>query len=550
MWTDLCTKAGAFVGLALLVSSANAHVRWCTYLGTSGLDYVHFPNALTTTTDGRVVASGRTSSLFFPTTADGYDTNYSGNFDTYIAVFDPTAVGAAQLVYSTFLGGTGYDYVSCVVVDAQGLIIVAGSTNSADFPVTPDAYDTTYNGAGPESWGDAFIAVLDITLPPPDQLIYSTYIGSPGDEHINDVAVSEAGPYAVLGVSYSGAFPTTPGAYDTTINNGLEDAEDAVVFVFDRTEPGEPGTSQLVCSTFLGGSNREWTRHVAIHPSGDIVVANQTFSSDFPTTPGAYDTTFGGGDRDGCISRFDSTLSTLRYSTFLGGSGDESLNGMDMDPSGNVVVAGWTASADFPTTPGAYDESFNGVWDVFVARLDSTLSTLDASTFIGGTLEEGANAVVFDGTGGVTIGGATNSADYPVDHGGWSGAYDAFVSHLDAALTTLQYSLYVGGGNGDVIYSMATHGTSDVVFGGWTTSVNLPTTPGAYDPSWNGSYDGWLALFDLCKFDVDGDGDVGVTDFLWLLADWGAVGGPADFDGGGVGVTDFLLLLGNWGPCP
>ena len=543
MRTDLCTTAGVSLALALLVSSANAHVRWCTYLGTSGTDLVHFPNALATTADGLVVTAGRTNSALFPTTADAYDTTHNGGFDVYVTVFDPNAVDDAQLIYSTYLGGPGYDYVACVVVDVQGRVILAGSTNSAAFPVTPDAYDATYNGAGPENWGDAFIAVLDITLPPADQLVYSTYIGSPGDDHINDFAVSEAGSYAVLGMSFSAVFPTTPGAYDTTIN-GLEDA---VVFVFDRALVG---TDQLVSSTFLGGSLSEWVRHVAIHPSGDIVVATQTWSSDYPTTPGAYDTTFSGGDRDGSVSRLDPTLSTLLYSTFIGGSGDEALNGMDMDSSGNVVVAGWTYSADYPTTPGAYDESFNSLSDVFVTRLDPTLSTLEASTFIGGSFEEGANGVLFDGTGGVTVSGATNSMNYPVDRGGLAGAYDVFVSHLDRALSTLQYSLYVGGGVGDVTYAMALSGGSDVVFGGWTSSSNFPTTPGAYDQTWNGGTDACVGLFDLCKFDLDGDGEVGVTDFLQLLADWGSVGVPADFDGGGVGVTDFLILIGNWGPCP
>ena len=277
--------------------------------------------------------------------------------------------------------------------------------------------------------------------------------------------------------------------------------------------------------------------------------------------------TFNGPARDAFVSRLSLNsegTDDLVASTFLGGSGDENGNAMAVDDSGAVTVAGWATSPDFPTTDGAYDTIHNGPadgQDVYVSKLDGTLSTLLASTFVGGAVSsEGANTLSLGSSGVVTVAGFTSSTDYPTTLGAFDTTYngqgDAFVTRLNSDLSELVYSTYLGGSiDFTVAYASATAGPGRVVVGGVTHSADFPTTEGAYDTSYNGAGDGFVARLNLCPVDLDNNGIVGVGDLLALFAVWGPCPGPpgcpGDFnEDGTVGVGDMLVLFANWGPCP
>jgi len=207
-----------------------------------------------------------------------------------------------------------------------------------------------------------------------DPLLVSTFIGGSADDYVNAITIDSSGNVFVAGGTFSSDYPTTSGTYDTTHN------ADQDVFVSKL----DSNLSGLLSSTFIGGSADDYVNAITIDSSGNVFVAGDTGSTDYPTTSGAYDTTYNGGVEDAFVSKLDSSLSSLLSSTFIGGSADDYVNAITIDSSGNVFVAGDTFSSDYPTTTGAYDTTYAAVDDVFVSKLDSNLSSLLSSTFIGG----------------------------------------------------------------------------------------------------------------------------------------------------------------------
>jgi hypothetical protein len=524
-------------------------LEWSTYLGggeaNDGVWRVAVDEQKIVTIGGWAFSPG------FPSTPGVYDETFNLPYSMFVAKLDPAEVGAGQLVWCTFIGGTGGKVLWDLVTDVSGAATIVGETDAIDFPTTDGAYDETHNGLH-----DAFVCRISADL------------GAPGNDWASDLDVNSSGAVVVGGYTDSDGFPTTPGAYDTTFNGGGQDAWEA------RLDPSQAGDAQLVWSTFLGGTGNEgWpfdplsfnTGHmgVDIDEAGVVTVSGGTSSTDFPTTVGAYDTTYNGGSGDGFISRFSADGTTLMWSTFLGGSsGREPGMALAVDADGVVTTAGYTWSSNFPTTPGAYDETHDISNDGFVARLDPSLPGPDQlvySTFVGGNSWDPIYDIALHGSGVVTAAARTGSVNYPstpysydpTDNPGGEG----ILFRLDPAGegdADLVYSTFLGGAGNDAVVGLALQGPADVIVGGFTTSNDFPVTSGAYQEVYPGSQAGFVAKLHLtpCPWDLNRDGEVGVNDFLQLLADWGSFDVPADFDGGGVGITDFLLLIGNWGPCP
>ncbi|MBI4607512.1 MAG: SBBP repeat-containing protein, partial [Candidatus Rokubacteria bacterium] len=173
----------------------------------------------------------------------------------------------------------------------------------------------------------------------------------------------------------------------------------------------------LSYSTYVGGSDADEGRGIAVDASGNAYVVGQTQSSNFPTFPTTsplpFDPSFNGGSSDAFVAKLNSTGTALVYSTFLGGSGFEFADGIAVDASGNAYVVGETGSTDFPTTPGAFDDSFNGGTDAFVAKLNSTGTALLYSTFLGGGTVDKGHSIAVDGSGNAYVTGETGSTDFP-----------------------------------------------------------------------------------------------------------------------------------------
>jgi hypothetical protein len=306
---------------------------------------------------GCAYITGWTESLNFPTTPGAYDLSHSGGpsygpYDAFVTKLSPTG---NALIYSTFLGGIQADVGNAIAVDASGYAYITGSTYSPDFPTTPGAYDTSYNGGGAYPH-DAFVTKLS---PDGSTLLYSTFLGGSSAEGGYAIAIDASGSAYITGTTLSSDFPTTSNAYDPS-HNGSDD-----VFVTKLSPNGD----NLVYSTLIGGSRLDHGSAIAIDGSDCAYITGSTDSTDFPTTPGAYDSSHNGGFWNAFVTKLSSDGSTLLYSTFLGGSSGEEGFAIAIDGSGSTYITGRTLSTDFPTTPNAYDPSHNGYIDVFVTKL-------------------------------------------------------------------------------------------------------------------------------------------------------------------------------------
>ncbi|MEP6910697.1 MAG: SBBP repeat-containing protein [Actinomycetota bacterium] len=429
----------------------------------------------------------------FPTTAGAFDRDFNGgSSDAFVAKLN---AAGSELLYSTFLGGTDYDASSGIAVDGAGDAYITGTTDSADFPVTLGAFDTSYNRY------DAFVSKLNADG---SNLLYSTFLGGGSPEGRGSrIAIDGAGNAYVTGTTTSPDFPTTPGAFDTSLNGSplWYCVVDAFVSKLNATG------SELLYSTYLGGSCSEPHADIAVDGAGDAYVTGSTESDDFPITAGAFDTSPDVGT-DAFVTKLNAAGSDLLYSTFLAGSGSDSGDGIAVDGAGSAYVTGSTASSDFPTTPGVIDTENNGL-DAFVTKLNVAGSGLLYSTYLGGSgflSASGSDAgfgIAVDGAGAAYVTGRTGSADFPTTpgafdsslNGGGSGYLnngddDAFVTKLNAAASKTLYSTYLGGTASDGGIGLAVDSSGDAYITGVTLSADFPTTAGAFDLSYNGGPDG------------------------------------------------------------
>ncbi|MBF8276210.1 MAG: hypothetical protein HW390_1283 [Candidatus Brocadiaceae bacterium] len=299
----------------------------------------------------------------------------------------------------------------------------------------------------------------------------------------------------MTGSTVSSDFPTTSGAYDTSYNGGGAYWGDLFVSKLDS------GLTSLLASTYLGGAGIDLGNSLALDTSGNVYVTGETRSPDFSTTSGAYDTSFNDGDGDGdvFVPKLNSGLTSLLASTFLGGASFEYGWSLALNTSGNVYVTGWTDSSDFPMTSGAYDTSSNGYGDVFISTLNSGLTNLLASTYLGGYGFDEGRSLTLDTSGNVYVTGMTGSTDFPTTSGAYdtsdNNAADVFVSKLNSGLTILLASTFLAGGDCDS-RSLSLDTSGNVYVMGFTNKADFPTTNGAYDTIFNGYWDVFVSKLD------------------------------------------------------
>jgi hypothetical protein len=450
---------------------------WSTFLGGSRDDTV-----FGVARDGsmRPVVTGTTRSVDFPTTLGAYDTSYAGSFDIFVTKL---AADGSAVLWSTFLGDTGDDRGWAIQLDAADQPVVAGITASTGFPVTAAAFDRTHNGSY-----DAFAAKLTADG---RALVWSTFYGGSDSEwDVSGLVLDAQQRPVIIGSSRSANLPTTPGAFDRTLA-GISDG-----FVAELSADG----SALVFGTFLGGGRDDAAEDVTLDAAGRPVVVGRTYSSDFPVTPGAFQPALAGGgsSQDVFVSKLAADGSSLVFSTYLGGDGNDEGYAIAPDGLGGVYVTGVTTSPDFPTTPGAFSRSRSGIGDAFVTRLAPDGASLLWSTYFGGGVSDKGLDIATDQLGRPVIIGTTSSPNFPAAgdpyDASFNDIFDAFVAKLQDDGTFPVYSTYAGGWDDDAAYAVALDGLGRPIVGGQTFSTNFPTTAGAFDSSHN-SPDTWYDAF-------------------------------------------------------
>jgi sugar lactone lactonase YvrE len=516
-------------------------LSYSTYLGGSTEDA---GTAIAVDAAGSIYVVGFTADADFPVTTGAFQTtNTADNLVGFVAKLN--AAGSA-LVYATYLGGSastshseGTDAYG-IAVDGAGSAYICGETFSSDFPVTQGAFQTQ-NKAYANDAQNAFISKLS---PDGTALSYSTYLGGSGLAITTDVfegdsplrmTVDAAGSAYVVGTAYSTDFPTTSGAYQLSNKAAANLASNAFVTKLS------PNGSSLVYSTYLGGNGvspsslpededegaGERGYGIAVDANDEAYVTGFTFSANFPATTSGYQQVNHGTANvaaNAFVSKFNAGGTGLVGSTYLGGTGrktggtgdlDVLDNGDDgigvaLDASGDAYVVGVTTSTDFPTSQGAYQTANKAAanlgTNIFVSKLNPTLSTLMYSTYIGGSgiastagdsgVGDFGTGIAIDTTGNAYVTGATESRDFPVTSDAFqSGPRSAqivdsgFFTEVNSNGSALKYSTYLGGSGagayggteysyfeGDFFYDIALDGSANAYLTGYAYSYDFPVT--------------------------------------------------------------------------
>jgi RHS repeat-associated protein len=368
-------------------------------------------NAVTTDVGGNIFVTGTTSASNFYTTSGAYSRTMAGSQDAFVLELS----GAGNnVVWSSFLGGSGVDKGRAIAVDGAGQVYVAGYAE-ANFP-TVHAYQTSYGGSG-----DAFVTVFKADG---SGLLGSTYLGGSALDDAYGIALDNSNHIYVDGLTSSSAYPTTGGAYQTSSGGGQDG------FVSRLTLPST--TMTLDWSSYIGGSGEDGLRGIAVDSSNRAYVAGYSKSSNYPTTVGAYQTTLS-GTQDAVVSRLDSNGTALGFSSYVGGTGVDEAKGIALDASNNVYLAGLT-SGSFPTSNAAQSTYGGGSNDAFVLEMASSGASLTWSTYLGGSGDDYAQGISVDTNSNVIVAGATASTNFPTAspyQGSNAGGYDAFIARYD-----------------------------------------------------------------------------------------------------------------------
>jgi VCBS repeat-containing protein len=475
---------------------------------------------LTTATDvavdptGNIYVTGTTCDTNYPTTSGVFQPDGGNNLsnacnDAIVTKLNPTA---SELLYSTYIGGqTSVDFGSRLLVDGAGEVTVAGTTSSSDFPTTPGAYQTSLksgvcnyspNLAG-QSCSDAFLLKLSADG---SSLVYSTLFGGERVEIAMGLAQDSAGDSFISGSTNSTLLPVNSSSYSSTYGGGTA-CQGGQVPCFDGfIAKFNPIGSQLLASTYLGGNDDDFAAGVALDTSDNVYVTGSADSVNFPTTAGAYQTTHAGttDNRDAFLSKFDTTLHTLQYSTFFGGTADDLSFYLRVDSSGAAYITGSTLSPDLTTTSGAYQRIYNGpaasttncggtldssivdqptCGDIFVAKIDPSktgAAQLVFSTYLGGSSNNFAYNLALDSQKNVWLIGDTNSTDFPLTPDAYfSNPSSLFLSEIKNDGTQLLFSTFLTklASSGSLGLGIAIDPSDNVYVAGQGT---VSPTPGAY----------------------------------------------------------------------
>jgi hypothetical protein len=433
---------------------------YSSYLGGSGDDS---GSSIAMDGSGNLYIAGTTASTNFPTHAPAFPNN-KGLTDIFVTKIDPTG---SSVIYSTYIGGSGVDRGDAIAVDGNGNAYVVGRVDptSADFPTTAGSFGPTYHG------GD-FDGLVFKLNPAGNALVYSGFLGGEENDSTEGIAVDAAGVAYVTGGTKSNAFPVTVNAYQG------QRAGDTDAYL---TKINSGGTG-LLYSTYIGGSGTDRGSGVVIDGNGIAYVAGYGGSPDFPTED-PFQAGFG-GSFDAFIAKFDTNatgVSSLLFSSYLGGSGDDKAFGIAADAGvNNVYVVGATSSNNFPVL-NPIQASSGGSFDAFIAKVSSSGTKIFA-TYFGGSGDDRATGVAVNATG-VYLTGFTSSTNLPTVSPlqlNNAGGYDAFVAKLNFSGSLFLYSTYLGGSANENFVAAVTStnpiavDSSNAYITGYTASANLP----------------------------------------------------------------------------
>jgi hypothetical protein len=436
-----------------------------SYLGGNDFDE---GRAIAVDAQGNAYVVGTAASRDFPTTAGTIkpvllpraDAPNSFLYDAFVTKINPSGTA---IVFSTYYGGqSGNETGSGVAVDQNGNVLISGTTMSSDLP-TVSAYQTTFGGTD-----DAFAAKLSSTG---SSIIYSTYLGGNNTDTGGKIALNQTTGDAVFaGTSSSPNFPTTAGAYKQKLCDSPQTCSG--IFYSGSYAVKLSANGAAIYSTLFDAAVND----VALDASDDAVLGGSA-GTNFQTTPGAFQTASSGGT-DGFIAKLNPNGSALLYGTFLGGGlQSDRVKSIALDAAQNIYATGQTQNTAFPTTAGAFDQTYNGGEDGFVTKLNPSGSALVYSTFLGGAGKDEPFGIALGADDSAfVVGETTGAASFPLRNSLNGAAGTIFLTRLNASGSALVFSTMLGQGGG---YDVATDSSNSAFVTGSTTSGVL-VTPNAF----------------------------------------------------------------------
>ena len=451
---------------------------------------------------GLVYVAGTTYSGDFNIAGNDTQPGFTGTSDVFLAQMDPTQPAGSQILFSTYIGGSLVQTLADMYVAPNSMVYLTGNTTSNDFPNLNGA-QTTIDGNS-----DAFATAIDASTPGTATLTYSTFLGGSSDDYGNGITADSKGKIYVTGTTLSTDLPTL---------NALEAATGAPQTAFvTAIDPSQSGAATIVYETFLGGGVDEIGNGITVAPDGTIWVVGATYSPDFPVANGPYQASYNPGGR-GFVAQIDTTqsgLASLLYATYLGGSdpnGPDGAKKVAIDPSGNVVVAGYAGSDDFPVTQDALQAVYGGMTDAFITVLNpkNASNQLVYSTFYGGSQPDIAEDLKVDLAGNIYVSGFTMSPDLYVTGNALTPATTLTLNGFALEFTPSRPSLggvdfasYIGGPGSQIAYGIDydPRGNGNIYLAGFSTSVLMDQYGGQGKNTGPGNEDAWVMAINACGY--------------------------------------------------
>jgi hypothetical protein len=482
------------------VIAQTPHLVYSTLIGGSSEDYGH---AITVDDEGNVYIAGQANSSNYPTTIGAYDRTANGGSDILVTKLNKEG---SALVYSTYIGGSGFDDTRKVFVDKSGSVYLTGATESSNFPLTNNSLPGTSAG---------YFLKLSSTG---NSLDYSSRWAG-GDK----ILVDSKGYLLILGRTNSPTFPTTENAYNRILAGG----DDLFVAKIDITN------NTVVFSTLIGGNAKEWAPSMVLDSQDNIIIAGQTNSQNFPLKGNTF-ASYTEGKSNVFVSKLKADGTQLIFSALVGGTDNDWPWDVSVDLSDNVYVTGVTTSNDFPVSTSSFGKTYKGLQDAFLFKLKSDGSQLVYSTFIGGTEKDGGRGIVVDKYGKAYITGCTRSTNFPVSSNAYDTTFngagsdqwawgDPFFLVMNPEGTEIEYSTYLGGSKDEEAYGIAIDKLGNIYLCGITSSSNFPTTEGAYDRSLSGGCNIYVTKFSFSSIDYFGQttpGDLPIQFATYPSGSW------------------------------
>ena len=460
-----------------LIIDPTPDLLWATYFGGDRDDNNH--HGIATDASNNVYITGVTNGASNIATSGSYNATYTGSTDVYIAAFKASDV---SLMWATYYGGDGLDEGWRIILDASNNIYITGYTTSSSSIARGTVFQSALAGGY-----DAFIANFNSTG---TTLLWGSYFGGPDYDQVRGIALDAINNVYISGYT-SSVTQIASGTVYQSIHGGINDAFVAKI---------EPTGSTLLWATYFGGEADDQANSIRVDASNNVYITGTTSSTTGISTIGVYQINKTAGLHNAFIAKLNFLGASVDWATYYGGEADDEACCISVGSDNNIYIAGVTTSSSGISSSTGYQQNYEGNCDAFVAKLNSTGTTLLGSSYYGGTGIDRTNDMIMDAQNNMYISGYTDSRAKISTPGVYQpffgGTVDAFIAKIDPSMSSLIWGTYFGGSDWDHGHALTLDAAQKVYLSGDLSSDHNISTPGTYQPDFGGGgCDAFVAMF-------------------------------------------------------